>query len=80
MKSFACETCSKDPKCRTETPCLTTETWWLVLNDFFHHMAYRLTFPFDNWTPARCTQNSWLPTSNINSNVKRLRFQIIVHQ
>ena len=43
MKSFACTTFSKDPKCRTETRCLTTVTWWLILNDFFHHMAWRLT-------------------------------------
>ena len=62
MKSFACTTCSKDPKYRTETPCLLTETWWLVLNDFFHHMAWRLTiarltFASDNWT-SRYAQNS----------------------
>ena len=34
VKCFTCRIYSKYRKLRIETPCLTTETWRLILNDF----------------------------------------------
>ena len=73
---------SKHLKRRTESLCLTTETWLLILNNF---SAYIDSLAFDlcrltlNWT-ARHAHSGLLQTSNVKSNVKRWMPQTVFHQ
>ena len=43
MKCFSYTMYSKDRQLRTETLCLITQTWRLILNDCSAHMAWRFT-------------------------------------